>query len=193
MTKSVSEDEDSAINTGRGSFFSVSLVVWVSWPAVFVLIFRDATYDFVRVALIDYFFYPPALNNVIHLWAEGGMVYKSLYLSAWFVNSLLIACRYAIYLLENPRYLRDSIERDSVLKMVVLGLAASGVSCGMYSGLVFNGVPPLSLKEELLLKSEIGFLVGLPAIYLWVACAPVGTLFSILVVWHKLTAKSAKE
>lgn len=193
MTNSVNEGEDADGATGQGSIFFVSIFVWILWPAVFVLIFRDAEYDFVGAALRYYFFYPPSLNNVTLHWIEGDSVCKSLYLSAWFVNTLLIACRYGIYLFQNPRYLHESVRRDSIPRMLFLGVAAGFISCGMYSDLIFDSASPLSLKEELLLTSNVGLMVGLPAIYLWVACAAIGALFSFLVVWRKLVAKSAKE
>jgi hypothetical protein len=176
------DDELRGVGTEK-EFFTLWSGVWMLWPAVFVFIFRDASDDFVGAVLREHFLYPPSLSNVSTHWIGGESVYKSLYLSVWYVNTLLLAGRYAIYLVENPCYFVNSMERDSILKMLVLGISGVCISGGMYSGIVFGAATSLSLKEELLLTNDLGLLVGLPVIYSWVACALVGAAFCFLVAW----------
>lgn len=192
MTKSVNEGEDAGAATGQGSFFSVSLFAWILWPAVFVLFFRDAGHDFVRVALSEYFFYPPSLDNISRYWINDRPVYWSLYLSAWCVNSLLIALRYVAYLFENPWHVTESERQEPVGKLVVLGLFGLLLAVVMCSSIAFDVETPLSAKEDLLLNTLIGFWVALPGMCVGVAGAPIASVYFFFVAWRKIFARLRK-
>ncbi|NIT34734.1 MAG: hypothetical protein GTN45_12085 [Xanthomonadales bacterium] len=177
MTKPVNVSEGAARDDGLGNFFSVSLVVWIVWPAVFVFIFRDATYDFLGAALKDYLFYPPSLINIATYWGGQESVLKSLYLSAWYANSLMLSCCYLLYLLGELPNRRVGVQgagqRLKAIGLALFGLVASFV---VYSSAAFETKLSITQFERFLLESGLGQFVLIPLVYVGAACAPLGAI-----------------
>ncbi|HSX94717.1 MAG TPA: hypothetical protein VLG41_17470 [Hydrogenophaga sp.] len=177
MTKSVNEGEDAGGAAGQGGLFSVSLFVWILWPAVFVLIFRDATYDFLGAALKDYLFYPPSLINITTYWGGQESVLKSLYLSAWYANSLMLSCCYLLYLLgdlpNRSKRIQGVGQRLKAIGLALFGLVASFV---IYSSTAFETKLSITHYERFLLDSGLGQFVLIPLVYVGAACAPFGAI-----------------
>lgn len=171
----------------------VSVMLWLVWPAVFSAVFRAAPNDFVGDALKAFFFYPPSLSNVTGHWLNGESAFKAIYLSAWYVNTLLISVCYSIFLITRSEYMTESLKRDSVWRMLGLGVACLVMTVLMYSGLVFSTTSSLPKFAKLLLGTDPGFWVGLPLIYTWTACAPVAAVFCFVVVWRKLFFKTKED
>lgn len=180
MTKSVNEVEDpsgAGGATGQGALLSASLFVWILWPAVFVLIFRDATYDFVGMVLRDCCFYPTSLINVTTYWAGREPVYKSIYISLWYLNSLMIAFCYFLYLIGDLQRSRVPL-RGFGPRLRAIGLSLFGilVPLVMYSAIAFDVEPSLTYQERFLMEHYFGQFLLLPLIYVGGACAPLGAV-----------------
>jgi hypothetical protein len=177
MTKTVNEGEDAGAATAQGNLLSVSLAVWILWPAAFVLIFRDVEYDFVGAVLREYFVYPHSLINVTDYWIRGEPIYKSLYLSTWCVNAAMIAVRYAGYLVEHPHHMTELEGQYPLPKLMALGVFGLVVLFTFGSSMVFDPAMPLLDEARLLVGNDLGLMIALPMLYVGWACSPVVSAF----------------
>ena len=176
---------ESDIKHPGGLIFYLSIFVWILWPAVFVLLFHSASGDFVGLFLRSHFIYPPAFVNVVDHWINEKPVYFSLYLSAWFLNSLLISLRYLFYVSGWAR-VREAENRHSIGKLLILGIFGLLITWVMYSNIIFTPNSLLSAKEYFLLNNSVGFFILFPGIYVFVAGAPVASTFFFFVAFRKI-------
>lgn len=175
MTRVVNEGEDAGRGASQGIFWA-SLVVWMLWPAGFVLIFRNGSHDFVGEALRDYFFYPPSLINITSYWGHEP-VFQSLYVSTWYVNSVMLAFCYFFYLLgdlsNERRRIQGARQRIKSIGLALFGFVASFVT---YSSGAFDTQFSITYQERFLLENAFGQFFVLPLVYVGAACAPLGAI-----------------
>lgn len=185
--KSVNRPLD-AMGISRKSF--VMLMIWLLWPVVLIGISQNEAHDFLHAAFGN-FLYPPAIANITGYWLSNEPVYKRLYVSAWYLNSLFTVCYYVFFLIRNPGCVRD-LERIHPLKLLVFAVFCFGISF-FYFWILFQPGQPLPIKAALLIEGGLGLFLLLPCVLCFAACAPIAGVCFLIAVWRQLVLKVNAE
>lgn len=168
------------------------LIAWLIWPALIAWNFRNFESDFFGLFLNEYFYYPASLNNLTQFWLKSEPIYKSIYLSTWYVNSIFLAVYYFFFLIRNKSYMEEIRQTKTNWQLFFLGIAGMGFVALWVSPIMFRIDTKIADKAAYLLSSDVGFFLVLPTLIAVLGILGVASVFYFKTIFQNLFFKESE-